>query len=776
MKKQLNMMQSFRLPLKAQSILSEKLSDNAKAAYAQETCVKMETSLRKYLKVHLLIFGLRLMCIPLEERSPLVYSQLVPYLTISFVVLAASYFYVKAACYQSSQMMSRRLQIVAAIQVTTLMWALRVIAEVETDLQVRLLGYIAILMLLVHVYYYVIRVFLISLVMTVCFMVIFWWGCARHTEKPVLVTSIILLMLIIVLMTARNALEEERKDYMQKWSSDCEKTLYTRLFHLLSNPVLILDSTQLIFANVKSQTELCINDRNYTQRLSSFKTAAGLSLLNSIRRSLQATLEATGSREDYTLSGSSISTPRIYDVVLIDFTYKWANKTLAVVFTDKTQEQEKQERKARARYQSLMSRSVPHELRTLLNCIAGLVRCAKAGLSSLYPVVRQQLSEAKAWSNVLGTEISNMLDYSQISMNEFILHPIKTNMRSLLKRVIKLTIHLLAEKRSSVEVVLDSDLITPFVHVDEPRLEQVLVNALTCSVSRTACGKIELKARLLEDENALMFLITDTGTPFTKKMQGAVQTQVQQQRKEHKKMMGLRLAVTRMIVEQMNGELVLESEEDQETVWKIKIPCPPPLLTRRTKDRINSSDFIDIEERSSPRHLPHPSGSWKAGPNAHTHMAGTQSTPRVQHFDEVAAQQLEGPRYRFLVVDDVELNRYVLKSILLKHGPDISEATNGADAVKCARAITASAAQEKLLIFMDIDMPVMNGIEATRKIREQCKTNPPFIVATTANASEALRSECTEVGMDHFIAKPVTTASIRQVFTLLSDLLDGTGK
>ena len=129
--------------------------------------------------------------------------------------------------------------------------------------------------------------------------------------------------------------------------------------------------------------------------------------------------------------------------------------------------------------------------------------------------------------------------------------------------------------------------------------------------------------------------------------------------------------------------------------------------------------------------------------------------PAVEEPESI--EKLEGRRV--LIVDDNELNREIMKETLLDHGLLVEEAGNGSDAIN---AVKAKEPGYYHFILMDIEMPVMDGYEATMRIRKlpnRIRANIP-IIALTANAFPEDRERATEVGMDAFLAKPITSARL----------------
>jgi len=130
--------------------------------------------------------------------------------------------------------------------------------------------------------------------------------------------------------------------------------------------------------------------------------------------------------------------------------------------------------------------------------------------------------------------------------------------------------------------------------------------------------------------------------------------------------------------------------------------------------------------------------------------------------------------YTVLIVDDAELNRFVVKNMLQKYSIEPLEAEDGKDAlVKLEYLMNMQREKNKeqtIIIFMDINMPIMDGIEATIEIRKQKNIQQPYIVALTAYSSENERIKCLKSGMNEFICKPLTKENLEDLFERLSKI------
>jgi CheY-like chemotaxis protein/anti-sigma regulatory factor (Ser/Thr protein kinase) len=237
-------------------------------------------------------------------------------------------------------------------------------------------------------------------------------------------------------------------------------------------------------------------------------------------------------------------------------------------------------------------------------------------------------------------------------------------------------------------------------HGDQVRLGQILTNLLQNGIRYTQEGEIFLDIR--SSRGGVEFVVSDTGVGIPQDKQDIifeefVQLKKISQRRGEYKGVGLGLAIVKDLVTMMGGTVSVRSQEGKGSSFKVFLP------------QLKNEDF----------------------------------TPNEEAMDTLSSPQ----ELRFLVVDDDEINRLYLQTILKRQGAIIDEAENGLIAVELAGKNSYD------MILMDISMPVMNGLDATGNIRQNNMTIP--ILAVTANAFKEDFSRILEAGLDDIILKPV---------------------
>ena len=260
----------------------------------------------------------------------------------------------------------------------------------------------------------------------------------------------------------------------------------------------------------------------------------------------------------------------------------------------------------------------------------------------------------------------------------------------------------------------------PRVHGDEQRLRQIVFNLVSNAVKFTRTGGVVFSVqRAGADPAGIRFSVSDTGPGISAEDIGklfAPFTQVGNRASAAAAGTGLGLAISRSLVERMGGRLQLESKPG----W-------------------GSRFWFDVTL-----------------PTAAAEPAAVRSTSRISGY--------EGPRRRVLVVDDNAANRSVLVEMLTPLGFELAEAVNGEGSIERAAAF------EPDVVLMDLRMPgEIDGLEATRRLRDSPRGTALRIAAVSASAYAIDRTECFAAGCDEFLAKPFRE---EELFALLGRLLD----
>ena len=363
----------------------------------------------------------------------------------------------------------------------------------------------------------------------------------------------------------------------------------------------------------------------------------------------------------------------------------------------------------RAKSQFLANMS--HELRTPMNGIMGMMSMAQRRASD--PNQIDQLNKAAAASqNLLGI-INNILDISKIEAERMVLEQVDFQLGSLLENLASLTGPRLREKRLQFILDLPEALVRRPFSGDPLRLGQVLLNFVGNAIKFTEQGSISVRVRVVEESGKhvlLRFEVSDTGIGIAAEDQKRLFTAFEQADNSMTRKYGgtgLGLAISKRLVKMMGGEVDVTSMPGSGSTFGFTVRLA---LAR---------------ERAIP---PAPT------------FAGATAEDRLK-ADFTGA--------RILLAEDEPINREVSLGLLDDVGFVVDLAEDGQQALDLARKNGYD------LILMDMQMPIMNGLDATQAIRADSMNREMPILAMTANAFDDDRQACIDAGMNDHIAKPV---------------------
>ncbi len=356
--------------------------------------------------------------------------------------------------------------------------------------------------------------------------------------------------------------------------------------------------------------------------------------------------------------------------------------------------------------------NMSHELRTPMNGVLGMIALAKRRVND--PKVIDQLGKAEASAQRLLGLLNDILDLSKIEAERLVLEIAPLKVATVLEHLIPLFGHRAAEKGLRIVVAERAEVNCLPLRGDVLRLEQVLINLVGNAIKFSDHGAIRIGV-VIEDEDAasvlLRFEVRDEGIGIAAQDQERLFNAFEQADGSMTRKYGgtgLGLAICKRLVQMMGGEIGVKSVSGAgSTFW----------FTARLQRDAESVASAD-----------------------------------PQRDDETAESRLMRihPGARILVAEDEPISREVLTRQLSDVGLWVDTAENGREALKLARR------ERYQLILMDMQMPEMNGLEATRAIRDDSLNRDTPILATTANAFDQDRQSCIEAGMNAHLAKPIT--------------------
>jgi len=370
------------------------------------------------------------------------------------------------------------------------------------------------------------------------------------------------------------------------------------------------------------------------------------------------------------------------------------------------------------RAKSAFVANMSHEIRTPMNAIVGFSELLKADSGNAAQT--QRLDHIGEAAQHLLAVINDILDLSKIESGKLTLEHTGFSLRDAVARAVMLVDSQAAEK--GLALAVDIAQVPDALCGDPTRLSQALLNLLGNAVKFTERGRIELRARVVEEtagDLLVRFEVEDTGIGIAADQLGNLFNAFEQGDSSTTRRFGgtgLGLALTRHLAQLMGGEADARSEFGRgSTFW---------FTARLARSAISCSP-----------------------------MADTAAAPP----DEPDAMPASGPAHtRVLVVEDNRFNQEVALAVLQRAGLLVELAVDGQQAVAMAQARSYD------LVLMDLQMPVMDGFEATRALRLLPAYRKTPILALTANAFGETRAACLAAGMDDHIAKPVTLQRLHE--------------
>ena len=360
--------------------------------------------------------------------------------------------------------------------------------------------------------------------------------------------------------------------------------------------------------------------------------------------------------------------------------------------------------------------NMSHEIRTPLNAITGMVHLLRR--EGLPPSAEHKLDNIDVASQHLLEVISAILDLSKIEAGKFSFELTELNLAALVGNVVSI----LKGPAKAKHLIIDTDLALThsLVMGDPTRLQQILINYVSNAIKFTEAGRIVLRARTVEEDAQTMtvrFEVQDTGIGIAPDVLNRLFSNFEQADNSTTRRYGgtgLGLAISKKMAELMGGSVGAESVAGAGSTFWFVVSLKKAFKMDKELAVLSTSN-VEVTLRDT--------------------FAGT----------------------RILLVDDEAINREITLELLNDVQLNIDIAEDGVEALSLA-------SQNRYdLILMDMQMPRMDGLEATRHIRKSSLCSKTPILAMTANAFAEDKAKCLSAGMDDFITKPVDPDNLFEV-------------
>lgn len=347
--------------------------------------------------------------------------------------------------------------------------------------------------------------------------------------------------------------------------------------------------------------------------------------------------------------------------------------------------------------------NMSHELRTPLNAILGFSQLMNRE-TSLTKSQKENLNIINRSGEHLLSLINDVLDLAKIESGKMTLYATDFDLYALLD-LIEEMLALRAESKHLKLMVERSQNLPRYINTDDKKLRQVLINLLGNAIKFTHQGSVSLRVGVLDKPTNIYFEVEDTGagispTEIDSIFDAFVQTKTG---KESQQGTGLGLPISKQFIELMGGKITVSSEVGKGTIFRFNIQA-----------QLSEVNKIQVEK---PTH-------------------------------RIIGLEPNQPEYRILVVDDRWENRQLLLKLLEPVGFAVQEASNGQEALEIWQQ------WQPHLIWMDMRMPILNGYEATKKIKSHLQGQATAILALTASTLEEEKAVVLSAGCDDFVRKP----------------------
>jgi len=496
------------------------------------------------------------------------------------------------------------------------------------------------------------------------------------------------------------------------------------------------------------------------------------------------------------------------------------------IISDKLVEVEalKERAESGSRAKSEFLANISHEIRTPMNGILGMTELALE--QPLEPVLRDTLRMVKSSADSLLSIVNNILDLSKVEAGKLELELLECNLTNCIEE----TVCMLATRAHAkgLELICDLSADLPEVVLTDPsRLRQILTNLLGNSIKFTNRGEVELVVGVdgRDEQTATVhFAVRDTGIGVPKEKQSLIFAAFTQADASTTRLYGgsgLGLSIASQLVNLLGGKIWVESQVDEGSTFHFTVPLKvlqdstivdAPVIkganaliiepnaasarllsTLLTNSKIRPTVaaspeevrptkfglvFCGIEHRDKvarcrelssarvvlmgPRGKNHSHASYLPKPILRRELAAVLAEEQQPDESGLTTEQVRNQKLQVLVVEDNRINQIVARRLIERYGGEVVVASDGREAV------TAMEARQFDVVFMDIQMPGMDGLEVTRAVRakEKGTAHHQYIVAMTAHAMAADHERCLAAGMDDYLSKPVQPPKLKAILEI----------
>ncbi|MBL8212252.1 MAG: response regulator [Bryobacterales bacterium] len=380
----------------------------------------------------------------------------------------------------------------------------------------------------------------------------------------------------------------------------------------------------------------------------------------------------------------------------------------------RTEQLERAMQKAQAANQakSEFLANMSHELRTPMNGVLGMIDIVLD--SPLTGEQREQLETAQRCANSLLAILNDVLDLSKIEAGKMVLERLPFDLRVLTEDIVRSHRSRASKKGITISVDVSPE-IPRKITADPLRIRQILSNLLSNAVKFTERGAVKVVLLRAPGTGELVLEVIDTGVGIPEdKLSCIFEKFTQADGSISRKFggTGLGLTITKMLVEMHEGQIDVHSQVGKGSTFRVTLPA-----------------YLCLTEPAE--------------------------EPKAARASKTVARS--EPQASILLVEDNHVNQKVVQAILRKKGYHVDVANHGREALEYLELLAYN------IVLMDVQMPILDGLETTRAIRADARFRKLPIVAMTAHAMSGDRERCLAAGMNGYIAKPVNPSTLLRV-------------
>ena len=732
-----------------------------KKAWKEEERIKRFEGIKDYFMTWLVMIFFRAVSIMCFSEDPeylkKIYILVPVVIVMDCLIIKLSSYLMKTETKSWLKKLDIPISIVAYILVLA---ACMVVASIKDD-YIRGSSMMYIIVIILYFGQFILRSLILLLMALICFLIIYIFKFPHQSTSQLFecLTRLIAVFALVSICIYR-FLRESKNNFHLRYKLKLNNDLIYKFMNSMNDAVIIFSNRGIQYQNPTSmERPLGIDEKNYMTKCGAIMKANNtkVSLLDVIMNYLRQEREFQElyRDEEFMFDEPMAEKQSLLNITLLETGDIEGNRSIGIVVKDITEQRKQSEKAIGEKYKSKIMNSFSHEIRTPLNGILGMIQISKERIQD--EETRMHLGLAESSGFFLKNQLADFEDCGHIVAGKFSLRDHSdVCFPQLFQELEKAVLPQLTSKPQISFKISQGKDFPQQLRGDKDRLCQILSNFLSNALKYTQKGEICLKSIVLFNKSKIRLGVKDTGPGIPPSILNNLFELVGKSSSsllKTSKLIGMGLHISQMIAREIGTKICVKSKENLGSIFYFDLNLPPSMS----------------ENISSRSLLPHPTSTT---PNILRRVGDSDSPPPISSFEDRASlphisfpQGVENVRRELinykskfiLIVDDALTNRFVIRGLLRQYKGLIAtkEAADGNQAVQMTKAAIAHGYKD-LLIFMDLDMPIMNGYEAIFHIRQLKESRSIKIIVVSAFTSESERTECRKLDIQNFLPKPVT--------------------